>query len=150
MNAQINGSAFTYLDNFFFDLFLCFLNNFFNSGGVNSTIRNQLMKCQPCYFSAYRVESRKNNCFRCIIYYNFNPCCSFQRTNVSTFASNDTPFDFIVINIKNGYRIFNCRFGSYSLNRLNHNSFCFFIRSHSSFFHNLINLRHGFGFSFCL
>ena len=56
MNTKVNCCPFTNFQDLIFNLLSGFINNFFNSRRMDSSICHELMKSQSGYFPAYRVE----------------------------------------------------------------------------------------------
>ncbi len=127
MNTQVDTSTFSGFNNFFFNLFAYFIHHLFDTCRVNTPIGNQLVQSKACNFAAYRVESRKHNGFGGIVNNYFNTSCRFECTNVTTFATYNTAFNFIVFDVKNSNSIFYSGFGSNTLNRFDNYFFGFFI-----------------------
>ena len=56
MNAEVDGGAFTRLDDFVFKLFLHFGHHFFDACGVNASVGYELVQGQSAHFTADGVE----------------------------------------------------------------------------------------------
>src|SRR5436309_240379 len=70
--------------------------NFFDAGGMDTSIKNELRQSETGHFSPYRIEARQNHSFWCVIDDEVYPGGGFQRANIAALASDDTPLHFIV------------------------------------------------------
>ena len=150
MNTQVDSGAFTGFDDFVFYLFTHFGNHFFDTCRMNTSVCHQLMKCQAGYFAANRVECRKHDSFRGVIHYDFNTCCCFQSTDVTSFTTDDATFDFIGFDMEYGDRVFDSCFCSNSLNGLDNDSFGFLVGCQLGIVHDIIDVRSSLCFGFLL
>ena len=150
MDTEVNSGTFTGFDDFFFNLFAYFGYYLFNTCRVDTSVGYQLVQSQTGYLTTYGVKCRKNDCFRSVIYYDFYTCSSFQCTDITSFTTDNTSFDFVRFNVEYGYRVLNGCFRSYPLNRLYHNAFCFFTGCQLGIVHDIIDvgLRLCFGLFF--
>ena len=103
MYTKVDSGAFTCLDNLFFHLLTHFGNHLFDACRVDTSVSNQLVQCQTGYFTANRVERRKNDSLGGIIYYDFNTGSSFESTDIAAFASDDASLDFVRFNVEYSY-----------------------------------------------
>ena len=129
VDTQVDGSTFTRFNNFFFHLFAYFSYHFFDTGRMDTTVSHKLMQGQTGNFTANRVEGRKNDCFRSIVYNDFNTGSSFQSTDITSFTSDNTSLDFIRFDMEYCNRVFNGSFRSHPLDRLDNDTFSFFAGS---------------------
>ena len=106
------------------------------------------MESQTGYFTANWVESRKNNRFRSIVNNDFNAGSSFQCTDIATFTSDNTSFDFIRLDMEYCNGILNSRFCSYPLDRLYYNTFRFLVSSQFRIIHDVVDIGLGLCLSF--
>ena len=148
VDTQVDCCTFTGFDNFFFHLFAYFRHYLFNTGRVDTSVGYQLMESQTGYFTANRVESRKNNRFRSIVNNDFNAGSSFQCTDIATFTSDNTSFDFIRLDMEYCNGILNSRFCSYPLDRLYYDTFRFLVSSQFRIIHDVVDIGLGLCFSF--
>lgn len=102
------------------------------------------------YLAANRVECRKHDSFRGVIHYDFNTCCCFQSTDVTSFTTDDATFDFIGFDMEYGDRVFDSCFCSNSLNGLDNDSFGFLVGCQLGIVHDIINVRSSLCFGFLL
>ena len=113
--SQIAGSALTCFDNLIVKLLLYLLNHFLDTSRVNSSVGHKLMECQSAYLTSYWVKSTDYNSLRSVVYYNFNTGSCLQRPDVSSFATNDSSFHFIVVNMEDTDAVFYSSLSSYAL-----------------------------------
>ena len=95
VDTQVDGCTFTGFDNFFFHLFANFSHHFLDTSRMDTSVGHKLMQCQTGNFTANRVEGRKNDSFRSVVNNDFNAGSGFQSTDVTSFTSDNTSFDFI-------------------------------------------------------
>ena len=143
MNTKIDSGTFSSLDNFLLDLFTHFCNDFLDTGRVNSSVGYELMQSQTRYFATHGIETRQYNGLGCIIDDNLDTGSRFESTYVTTFPTDNTPFDFIGIDMEHRYRVFDSGLGRYPLNRLDNDAFGFFVCRHAGFVHNIVDIRCG-------
>ena len=129
VDTQVDGRTFTRFDNFFFHLFAYFSYHLFDTGRMDTSVSHKLMQGQTGNFTANRVEGRKNDCFRSIVYNDFNTGSSFQSTDITSFTSDNTSLDFIRFDMEYCNRVFNGSFRSHPLDRLDNDTFGFFAGS---------------------
>ena len=147
MDTQVDSRTFTCFNNFFFHLFTHFGYYLFDTCRMDTSVSHKLMECQAGNFTTNRVKSRKYDSFRSVVYYDLNTGSSFQRTNITSFTTDNSSLDFVRFNMEYSYRVFNSSFSSYSLDRLNHNTFCFLAGSQFGIIHNIVDVRLCQGFS---
>ena len=73
------------------------------------------MQRQTSNFTTHRVETGEDDSFRSVVDDNFNTGSSFEGTNISTFATYNTTFNLVAIDIENGNGILYRRLCSYAL-----------------------------------
>ena len=129
VDTQVDGCTFTGFDNFFFHLFANFSHHFLDTSRMDTSVGHKLMQCQTGNFTANRVEGRKNDSFRSVVNNDFNAGSGFQSTDVTSFTSDNTSFDFIWFNMEYRNRVFDGSFRSYPLDRLDNDTFRFFAGS---------------------
>src|SRR5690606_21370791 len=105
-DAQINNSTFANLYNFVFYLLFGFRYNFFNAGGVNTSICNQSVQSKPRNLSSYRIKPGQDNRLRRVVNDDLYASSCFQCTDITSFTTDNTSFDFIIFYVKDGNRIF--------------------------------------------
>jgi hypothetical protein len=57
VDTEVDGGAFTGLDDFVFDLFSDFGDDFFDSSGVDATVGDELVESQTGDFAAHGVKA---------------------------------------------------------------------------------------------
>lgn len=113
VDTKVDCCPFTGFDNFFLYLFAYFGHHFLNTCRMDTSVCHQLVKSQTGNFTANRVKSGKNDCFRSVVYNDFNAGSGFQCADIASFTSDDTSFDFIRFDMEYRYGIFDGSFGSY-------------------------------------
>ena len=139
MDTKVDRCTFTGFYDFFFYLFTYFSHYFFDACGVDTSVGHKLMQCQTGNFTSNRGECGKNDCFRSIINNDFHTGGCFQSTDITSFTSDDTSFDFIRFDMEYRYGVFDCSFRSYPLDRLDNDTFCFFAGSQFGIIHNIVD-----------
>ena len=107
--TEVDRRTFTYFDNLFFHLFGHFRNHFFDTRGVNTTVLHQLMQGQASYLTTHGVESRKSDRFWGIVYDDLHTGSSFERTDITSFTTDDTTFHFVILDMEHTDTILNGR-----------------------------------------
>ena len=121
-------------------MFLYFCNNLLNACWMYTSIGYKLMQSKTTSLTAYWVKSRNDDCFRCVIYNNFNSTCSLKCPDVSSFSSNDTSFYLVIVNVENRNRVFYCCFCCYPLNCFYNNLLRFVIGIYFRLVHYFIDV----------
>ena len=67
-----------------------------NPCGMDTPVRNQPFKRNPCDFPAYRVKAGQSNCFRCVVNYQIYTGQRFDCSDVAAFAPDNTLLHLIV------------------------------------------------------
>ena len=147
MNAQVNGRTFSGLNNFFVYLSLYLCHHFFDAGRMYASVGDELVECQTANFASYRIKGRDNNGFWSVVHYDFYSGCSFESTDVASFASDNASFHFVVVNVENSYAVFDGRFRSNALNGLYDDALGFLGCSHLGIVHDLVDVALGVGLS---
>lgn len=105
MNTEVNGCTFTCLNNLVFKLLLNLGNNLLYAGGVYTSVSNKLMQSKTANLTTNRIKSRYYDSLGCIINNNLNTCGSFKSTDVTSFTSDDTTLNLVVINMEHADRV---------------------------------------------
>ena len=145
MDTQVDGRTFSGLDDLFLHLLGHFRNDHFDTRGVNTPVLYQLVQRQTRYLAAYGVKSRERDCFRRVIHDDLHTCSCFQRTDVSSLATDDTTFDFVILNMEDRNGTFCRGLRSYTLDGLNDDFLRLFVGLETCIVHNLVDVRHGSG-----
>ena len=72
--------------------FYCLL----DTRGMYSAVDDQLLEADSRHFPANRVKSGKYNCFRRVVDDEIDSGSRFDRTDVSSFPSDDLPYPLII------------------------------------------------------
>ena len=139
VDTKVDCCPFTSFDDFFLYLFAYFGHHFLNTCRMDTSVCHQLVKSQTGNFTANRVKSGKNDCFRSVVYNDFNASSGLQCTDIASFTSDDTSFDFIRFDMEYRYGVFDGSFGSYPLDRLDNDSFGFLAGSQFRIIHDVID-----------
>ena len=145
MDTKVDHRTFTGFHHFVFHLLSYLRHDFFDAGRMDTSVLYQLVQSQAGNLAANRIEAGQHDCFRRIVYHDFNTGSCFQRPDVTPFTADDAAFDFIGFDMKYGNRVLDRRFGSNALDRLDNDLFRFLVGCHLSFFHDLVNEGSGFG-----
>ena len=103
MNTEVDGCTLTGFDNLVVKLFLYLCNNLLNACRVNTPVCNELVESKTTNLTTDRVEARDYDSFRSIIDYDFNATGSFKSADVTTFTTDDTTFNLIILDMENAY-----------------------------------------------
>ena len=79
------------------------LYHFLNLCRVNTSVCNQLFKCEPCNLPAYGVKARNGDNLRRIIDNKLNARESFYRADISTLSTDYPSLHFLIGQADNGY-----------------------------------------------
>ena len=150
VDTEVNRRTLTRFDHFFVDLLFHLAHHFFDAGGVNTAVRNQVVECQTRHFATNGVESADNNSFGGVIDNDFYAGRRFQGTNVSSFAANNATFHVVILDMENRDAVFNCRFGGHTLNGLNDNALRLLVGIDFRLIHDLVDVALGVRLCFCL
>ena len=104
MNTNFESCCFTFLTNDRIYFLLRFFYHLFDSCRMNTSVYDQLLQSNSRYFTANRIKSGENYCFRCIINNQFYTCQSFECTYITTLSSNNPSLHLIIrkLNNRNG------------------------------------------------
>lgn len=126
VNAQIEQNFFA----FFVYLLLGFarylLHDFFNTGGMNPSVRYEPFKRGFRDFFAHRIEARNNDRFGSIVNNDIDSRERFKGADIPPFAADDAPFHFVARQRYRRNRYITGRFGCNALNCRNENVARFF------------------------
>ena len=139
VHSQIDHGTLTGLYDLVFHLLLHLRYHLLDTSRMDTSVGHKLMQCQTGNFTSNRVECGKNDCFRSIINNDFHTGGCFQSTDITSFTSDDTSFDFIRFDMEYRYGVFYCSFRSYPLDRLDNDTFCFFAGSQFGIIHNIVD-----------
>ena len=93
--ANFQSSGLTILTDHGLHFLLGFLNHFLDSGGVNTSIQNQLLQRNLRDLSPHRIETGKDNRFRSVIDDQIHTSQCLQRADVAAFTTNNTPLHLV-------------------------------------------------------
>ena len=142
MDTQVDGRTFSGLDDLFFYLLGHFRNHFLDACRVNTTVLYQLVQRQTRYLAAHGVKSRESDCSRSIIYDNLHTRSSLQRTDISSLTADDTCLDVVILYMENRNGALSSRLRSHTLNGLDDDFLCLFVRLQTGIVHDLVDIRH--------
>ena len=100
MDTKVDSGSFAHFHNLVFHLFGHFRYHLFDTRRVNSSVLNELVKRKARYLTAHRVEGGKGDCFRSVIHHNLHTRSRFQRTDITSFTTDDTTFDFVILDME--------------------------------------------------
>ena len=103
LNVHLLSRFLPFPDDELFEFILCLLDHLFDSGGMDSTIGNQLVERGTSNLTADRIKTADNDNTWRIIDDDIHSGLFFKGPNVSTFPTNDSPLHLIIRNI-NGTR----------------------------------------------
>ena len=127
VDAHIEGCLFTGLFDDGFHFSLRFFYHFLDPCRMDSPIHDQLFEGQSCDLSSYRIKTGQDHSFRRIVDDQIDSCQRFDRTNVTTFTTDDPAFHFIVRKRYYRYRGFCHVIGSTTLDRSSDDFFRFLV-----------------------
>ncbi len=143
VDTQVDSCALTSFHNLLLNLFAHLVDNLLDSGGVNAAVGHKLVKGQAGDFAAHRVEARQHDCLGGVVDYDFNPGSGFEGTDVTAFAPDYAPLDFIGIDMEHGYGVFNGGLGGDTLYRLDYDTLCLLVGCHLGLVHNFVDILGG-------
>ncbi len=146
--TQVDGCAFAYLYDLFFDLLGYFRYHLLDTCRVDSSVLNELMQTQSGYLAADGIECAQGDALRRIIYYDLHTCGSFEGADVSSFATDDAAFHLVVVNVEDAHCVLHCCFAGYTLDGLDDHLLCFHAGVQACFVHRLVDERHSLGACF--
>ena len=138
--AQIDGGALTGLHHFLFHLLLHLGHHLFNTGGMDATVGNELMQCQSANLTADGIEGADDDGFRRVVHHKFHAGGCFQGADVTSFASDNTTFYFVVINVEHCDGILHCGFSGHTLYGLDDDAFGFLVGVDARFVHDFVDV----------
>ena len=118
VDAEIDGCTLSRLDDLVLKLFLHLCHDLFDTCGMDATIRHQLMECQTAHLTTYGVKGADDDGFGRIVDDDLNAGSCLQCTNVTSFASDDTSFHLVVVDMEHADRVFDGCFSSHTLDGL--------------------------------
>ena len=140
MDAEVNSSTLTSLDNLILQLLLHLGNYLLDTGWVNTTVSNQLMESQTANLTTHWIESRNNDSLRSIIHYDFYTGSSLQCTDITTFTTDDTALHLIVINMEYTDRVLDSSLRSHALDSLDNDFLSLLVSIQLSIINNFIDI----------
>ena len=117
VDANFEYGGFARFANGRVDLFARFFHHLFDARGVDASVENQFLERDACHFAADRIESREDNCFRCVVDDEVNARRGLQRADVASFATDDATFHVVVGQGYDGDRRFRHMVCGAALNR---------------------------------
>ena len=150
MDTEVNGSTLTRLDDFIVQLLLHLSYYFLNTGRVNTSVADQLVQCQTTGLTAYRVKAADDNGLRRIVNHDLNATGCFQGTDITTFTTDDTALDVVVVNMEHRYGILHGGLSSYTLDGLNDDFLGLGVGIQLGLVHNLVDVSLSIGTGFVL
>ena len=143
VDSKVNAGSLTGLEDFILKLFLDLSHDLFNTCRMDTSVHDKLMERKTCDFSSDRVEGRKKNRIRSIVHYDFHTGSSLQSPDVTTFATDDSTFDIIVLDREGGDRILNGSLSRCPLYRGDYYSLGFPRCIQSGIIHRIVYIRLG-------
>ena len=140
--AKVYGGTFTDLDNLFLNLLGHFRHYLFDTRGVNTTVLYQLVQRQTRYLAAYGIERREGDSLRRIVHNDLHARSGFEGTDITSLATDDTTFDFVILNMEDGDGILCGGLGSHALDGLDDDFLCLFVGLQTGIVHDLVDIRH--------
>ena len=140
VNAEVNAGTLTGFQNLVFELFLNFRHDLLDSGRMNTSVHNELVKCKSCDLSSDRIECGKKNSIRSVIHYDFNSGSSLERSDVTSLTSDDTTLDFVVLDREGSNRIFDGSLCGCSLYSSDYYSLSLFSCVKSGIIHSVVDV----------
>ena len=140
MDTQVDSGTLTRLDNLIVELFLYLGYHLFNTGRMDTTIADELMKSQTANLTTDRIETRDNDSLRGVINHNLNACCCLEGTDVTTFTTDNTTLHLIVVDMEHTDGVLNGCLSSYTLNRLDNDLLGLGIGIEFCLIHNLVDV----------
>ena len=96
MYANLESCGFSLFLDHYFDFLLRLLYHLFDSGGMNTSIHDQLLQRNSRYLTSDRIKSGQNNCLRCIINDQVYTRHGLKGTDVTSLTSDDTSLHLII------------------------------------------------------
>ena len=109
---------------------------------MNTSVGHELMECQSAYLTTYGVEGRDDDSLRRVIHDNLHTRSSLQRTDISSLTADDTCLDVVILYMENRNGAFCRSLRSHTLNGLDDDFLCLFVRLQTGIVHNLVDVRH--------
>ena len=110
---------------------------------MDAAVGNKLVQSQTADFTTHGVETGNNDSLRSVVDDDFHTTGSFQGAYVAAFASDDTAFDFVIVNVEHTYGVFHGSLGGYALDGLYDDFLSLLIGVELGFVHNLIDIGGG-------
>ena len=150
MDTKVDGRTFTHFDDLILHLFGHFCNDLFDTRGVNTSVLHELVQSETRYLTAYGIEGREGDCFGCIVHYDLYAGSGFECADVTSFTTDDTSFDFVILNVEDGDGTLSGCFRSHTLDRLDDDFLGFFVCLQTGIVHDLIDIGHSRSLRFIL
>ena len=129
VNTCFQSGIFAFLLHLIVHFLLCLLNRLFDSCRMNTTIHNQLLKSNPRNLSANRVKTGNHNCLRGIVNNQIYAGQCLQRTDISSFSTDDSALHLIIRKLYDRNGGFRNMVGGTALDGIDHDFLGFLIRS---------------------
>ena len=94
------------------------MHHLFDTGGMDTTVDDELLQGKACDFAANRVEARDEDGIWAIVDDDFDTSHRFERADVTTFTTDDAPLNLVIFNVEHADRVFDSRFRSGALDGL--------------------------------
>ena len=142
VDTQVDCGSFTRFDDLIFDLFGHFSHHFFDTRRMDTSVLHELVERQTRYLTAYRIESGKGDRLGRIVHHDLHAGSGLERTDITSFASDDTSFDFVILNMEDGNGAFSRRLGSDTLDGLDDDFLGLFVSLKTRIVHDLVDIGH--------
>ena len=110
---------------------------------MDASVHHELVQGEPRYFSAHGIEAGKHDSLRGVVDDDFDSGGGFEGTDVAAFATDDSAFDLIVVDMEHCYRVFHGGFRSHALDALDHDALGLLVGGHLGLVHNVVDITGG-------
>ena len=110
VDTKVDGGALTDFHNLLIHLLFHFMHYLFDTGGMDTTVDDELLQGKACDFAANRVEARDEDGVWAIVDDDFDTSHGFKRADVAAFTTDDATLNLIIFNVEHADRVFDGRF----------------------------------------
>jgi len=150
VDAEVDGSTFAGLYDFFLNLLAHFIHDLLDACGMDASVGHELMERQAGYLAAHRVEAGEHDGLGGVVDNDFNAGSGLKGADVAALAADDAALDFVAVDVEHRHGILDCGLGGNALDCLNHDTLGLLVGRHLGFVHYFVHILGGSRFGLVL
>ena len=140
MDSEVDTCPLTCLHDLVLKLLLYLCDYFLDTCRVDTAVDHELVESKSCNLPSYRVECRKENCLRSVVYNDFHSCSCLESADVTSFTSDDAALDLVAFDMEYSHGVFDSCFRSCSLDCVDHDTFSFLACGKTCLVHDIVDV----------